>query len=614
MIQTDMLKFLKSHLGIFVLFLALSFVLYGNSIPGDFVWDDKFFAARQELKDPSHLLKVWSEAFNPSAPHLGTYRPFTVFTISLNFILFGESPISFHIVNIILNGLAAWLMYRVVLELFSSKRIALASSLLWLFFPIHTEAVANIKSRDEILGAIFIFSAWWAFLKSFAIEYPRRIWWIILGAILLYLAGMSKDMGIVGGLTILGVLIYQTGWNIRGLAIEIASIGAAGLAWLVTRYAVLGTHALGSDQLNYVSNPLKIATAVEKFWTPFKILFVYIQNTLIPYNLSATYHFNQVPLVSNPFASWQTLTGIILLGIFLIAVAHKKYRELPLGIGAWIFLSSYIPISRFVFASGGDMIAERWMYFPSAGIAIIFGYLFVEFYKKYKQLALGVLCALLLIYAGVIITRNQVWLSDKALYDSMVHDAPQSVVGYLASTIYYIDHNDIEKSKQLIEKAFTIHDKEPIAWDLAATINYKIKNYNRAIEQASIALSFDPAYTPALLTLAKTHFELREYNLTRQYYEKAAADKRHQSTASEVLIYTESLIRTKSYREALDFLNNKKFAERIHQERAYILVAAAYYYVGPRQDFEAALANVPGQSRAEKMAKITAFLRNAPRD
>ena len=110
---------------IFLGALALSFLLYGNSLKGDFVYDDHFFADRAELRSPAYLFKVWTEPYLPQHIASGLYRPLTVFSFALNFIIFGNSPLSFHVVNILLNGAVIFLVFLLVFKLFKNKTLAL---------------------------------------------------------------------------------------------------------------------------------------------------------------------------------------------------------------------------------------------------------------------------------------------------------------------------------------------------------------------------------------------------------------------------------------------------------------------------------------------------------
>jgi len=172
--------------------LAISFLLYGNGIKGNFVYDDQFFAGRSELRSAGHLANLWLEPYEPSRSYNGVYRPLAIFSFSLNFVLLGSSPVSFHTINIILNAVSVFLLFILVLKLFDNINLALFSALFYGFLPIHTEAVAFIKSRDELLATIFILLAWLLFIKST----EKSINWkgIFGSSVLFLLSLLSKEI------------------------------------------------------------------------------------------------------------------------------------------------------------------------------------------------------------------------------------------------------------------------------------------------------------------------------------------------------------------------------------------------------------------------------------
>ena len=92
----------------------------------------------------------------------------------MEFALFGESPLVNHLVNILLYALTGGLIYLVLLCLFSrpprasewARLVALPAALIFLAHPLHTEAVANIKGRDELLALFLALAALLLFLEG----------------------------------------------------------------------------------------------------------------------------------------------------------------------------------------------------------------------------------------------------------------------------------------------------------------------------------------------------------------------------------------------------------------------------------------------------------------
>lgn len=439
---------------IFLVSLAISFLLYGNTIKGAFVYDDSFFAARSDLRQVTHLPKLWLE---PSTGHAsnGAYRPLAMFSFALNFIVFGESPASFHVINIILNAVAVFLVFLLVFKLFHKKTLAVFSAFFYAFLPIHTEAVASIKSRDEILASIFILLAWFLFAKS--VEADGKLGWrSLFGSSFLFILGiLSKETFILSPLLFLAVWQIQNKPNLKRIAKATAAFLPASLAYLGARYAALGNYAFGASDDDFVTNPLLRANLWQHIWTPFKVAFIYIAKTFVPYNLSATYHLNHVPLVSNPLHSIQALMGIAFLASLILFIWSKNIRITPIGVGAVIFLVPYIMVSKFFFQAA-DIAAERWLYFPSLGLSLISGYVFDMVRDFRKRMGVVIILVILAFYGTIVVSRNRVWLSSEALFNSMIQNAPDSVQGYVELVILRIHHHPIKELYGLIDKAHEI--------------------------------------------------------------------------------------------------------------------------------------------------------------
>ncbi|MBT4095803.1 MAG: tetratricopeptide repeat protein [Nitrospinaceae bacterium] len=95
------------------------------------------------------------------------YRPLTTLSLIANRWLGGSSagggapvggsPVGFRVVNILLNALAALLLFWLALALGLSLRAAGAAGLLFAVHPLHTEAVLAVVGRADILAAIGVF-------------------------------------------------------------------------------------------------------------------------------------------------------------------------------------------------------------------------------------------------------------------------------------------------------------------------------------------------------------------------------------------------------------------------------------------------------------------------
>ena len=140
------------------LIIALSgFFLYLNTIFNDYAVDD--LAVIQENRFTKQgvagipiLLRTfyWEGYWNNNS---GIYRPLSMVTFALEWQFFPDNPHAGHVTNIILYAITGFLLFKVLRRLMPEQNILFPFfvSLVFIAHPVHTEVVANIKSRDEIL-------------------------------------------------------------------------------------------------------------------------------------------------------------------------------------------------------------------------------------------------------------------------------------------------------------------------------------------------------------------------------------------------------------------------------------------------------------------------------
>ena len=100
-----------------LIFLAISFVLFGNTLGNGFVHDDKPLVVENRLiRDLHGMSRIFASGYwttrDQSVPEL--YRPLTILSFALNRFVLGEGPFGFHLINVLLNGWVCWLVFLLV--------------------------------------------------------------------------------------------------------------------------------------------------------------------------------------------------------------------------------------------------------------------------------------------------------------------------------------------------------------------------------------------------------------------------------------------------------------------------------------------------------------------
>ena len=127
---------------------VLSFCLYLNSLQGELVFDDTAAIVNNDdvrMKTSwSQLLRndYWGTPVVTDASHK-SYRPLTVATFRLNYMLHELQPLGYHLVNVLLHSAVCYLYVLLCGVVFSEVWPALIAGLLFAVHPIHTEAVSQ---------------------------------------------------------------------------------------------------------------------------------------------------------------------------------------------------------------------------------------------------------------------------------------------------------------------------------------------------------------------------------------------------------------------------------------------------------------------------------------
>ncbi|HHW58814.1 MAG TPA: hypothetical protein GX402_01050, partial [Bacteroidales bacterium] len=157
------------------LFIIAS-ILYLPTITFDYTLDDGLLIinnkfTQQGIKGIKDIFThdAFEGALGEGAKYVagGRYRPFTQFIFAIQKELFGFKPWIGHLTNILSYALLMVILFLTIKALLAfppfnnenAKLIAFISTLLYLFHPIHTEVVCNIKSLDEIFSMLGALSA-----------------------------------------------------------------------------------------------------------------------------------------------------------------------------------------------------------------------------------------------------------------------------------------------------------------------------------------------------------------------------------------------------------------------------------------------------------------------
>ncbi|NRB47690.1 MAG: tetratricopeptide repeat protein [Saprospiraceae bacterium] len=483
----------------------------------------------------------------------GRYRPLSLVTFALEWELFAKKagadnepasqrgrPWISHLLNTLLFGATIVLLYSLLLLLFKiefppSKAaiVALVTTALFAVHPIHTEAVANIKGRDEILALMGSLAALYFTVKA---KITDRWLFHLLAGIVFFLALMSKENAITFLAVVPLSLYFFTPTKIPKIISALGPYVVASAIFLTIRFSILGV-SIGDPPMELMNNPfLKIEN---NQWIPFSpaersatITFTlgkYIQLLVFPHPLSHDYYPRQVDIMS--WGDWQVILSLLLyLGMIAYALFGLKRRD-PISYAILFFLATISIASNIVFPIGTNM-SERLIFMPSLAFCLLIGVLSYRLLARnrlpLKTLVpvLGVIIALLSLKT---ITRNYAWKNNYKLFTTDIEVAPNSAKlrnatgGELVAQSQKPENqarkdNMLQEALGHLEEAVRIHPTYKNAWLLKGNAHLYLKQYEAAISSYQQSLNVDPDYTEANNNLGIA------FTQAGQYYGEQAND------------------------------------------------------------------------------------------
>jgi len=393
-----------------VLLAAIALAAYANTLGHEFAFDDFWFI----VDNPTIRSLDKASQFFASRPlgfYLFHYRPLTQLSFSLDFALAGLHPWLYHAENIVLHALVTLLVY-LLLRPFGDEAALLAAAF-FAVLPVHTEVVANVASRSELLAATLGLAALWQ------IERP------LAAALLLLLALLAKETAVA--VPALALLLW---WRMpqrpsrRQMLLLLGALAVAVSAYLLLRYSAHRPVELPPGMLYELDNPLALADWATRLRTALMILGQNLALCFVPYHLSADYSYNQIPLITawgEPrFLLWTALPVALLAG----AAAVRRRRPNFLWGLIWFFVA-LAPVSNLLMPIG-TIRAERLLYLPSVGICLVLGEALGILLAKRRRLAVALAALLLVTLGAVAARRNMVWQDQETLVRSTLADAPNS--------------------------------------------------------------------------------------------------------------------------------------------------------------------------------------------
>ena len=346
-------------------------VVYGNSLHGEFLYDD--FSDILGNSVTQKLFPISDLFFVKHGGRLYFHtRPLVHLLFALNYIAGKTDPFSYHLVNVVIHALATLGLYglvrrTLVLPVFEPQArsrittISFIIALLWALHPLQTESVSYVTQRYESVCGLFYISSLYCFARAAGRGDSRA--WQVASAGCCLLALLSKEVAVT--LPIVLVLYdrafvagsFRAAWQRHSMFYVLLAS-----AWAVFLYL----------QLDVVPRSGWAGYGISVPWWKYalnqpNVILHYLRLTLWPHPLCLDYGWR---MAKSPL---QMLPGILVVGALLACSLRELIRNSKTGFLATAFFLILAPTSSVMPIL--DLAVEHRMYLPLACVVtlLVFG-------------------------------------------------------------------------------------------------------------------------------------------------------------------------------------------------------------------------------------------------
>lgn len=407
--------------------LLLSFMFYGNSIKNGYSMDDEYVTSTDKQKNELSELGIggFSKIFTSHSFKDGKqnyeYRPLSIYSFAIEWTLFKESENRVHIshaINVILYALIGVLLFQLLQVIFKGQSSLFAAITVFVFMihPIHSEVVASIKNRDELLSLLL---AILAAIQTFHWADKKQVWRIILTCIFILLSLLSKKSNLPFIVSI-PLMIYF----FREVKLKMIGFIFMFLFLVKVGFNAVKNHWMNLDEtstrvFSTFENPLFDLGFAERIPMFFYTNWLYIQKLIFPYPLAFYYGYDAIPLVG--FTDRNFYLGILVMVIALYFAINGFRSKSKLSFGILFFFLAIGGVANLLSPMVG-IFAERFAFSASIGFCIVLVFLFSKWKEKEfseNKLTFSIAWPILLVFLPSLIftvNRNKAWESKKSLY------------------------------------------------------------------------------------------------------------------------------------------------------------------------------------------------------
>jgi tetratricopeptide (TPR) repeat protein len=501
--------------------IAFVLIAYARVWHAGFIWDDESHLTQNPcVVGPLGLKDIWTST-------RAVYYPLVLTTFWTLHKFVGLNPSPYHILNVLLHGGSAVLMWRVLREL--DVRGGWLGAALWALHPVMVQSVAWVTELKNTQSCLFyLLSIFW-FLKVDAEETGDRLrWWRFGWALLFFVMAIASKPSTAMLPAVLALCVW---WR-RGRIVQSRNIVVLAPFMLISALASAWTiweqkfHAGASGPEWAQSWPERLIIAGRAIWFylgklmwPRPLIFIYPR-----WEINSSQLIAYLPLLAG------------LAGLVILWLTRRKWTR-PVFFAAAYFLISLFPVLGFfsVYFFRYSFVSDHFQYLASMGPLALAGAGITEVIavSRWKRFLQPAVCGILLLVLGALTWRQSAIYTDVVtLYQDILRKNPACWMAHYNLGIALRDRGQNEQAIAHYRQAVAIRPEYAEAHYNLGRILVERGEFADAIAHYEKALTINPNDTEAHNNLGNVLLRIGRSGEAMAQYQKALAIQPEYADAS----------------------------------------------------------------------------------
>lgn len=426
-----------------ILLVSIAILLYANTLKNGYNLDDNLVTQNHPLtsKGISAIAQIFTSPYYTNQADITFgYRPLVHVSFAIEHQFFGEKPAVSHFINILLYAICVLLLFNLFSKWDTNeyKLIPLIATLLFVTHPVHTEVVASIKNRDELLAFLFVLLAALSIQKFLT---KGNLFKLFLAAIYFALAMLSKKSAYPMAILIpIAAVILNKPTVKQTLAITLAlAIPAAVFAsdFLLGRFLLLAIAPLIAISIT------QLALNKNLVYNKISTLFTAENTRIVIYFISSL--FAILSILTN-----ELLYVIPLLFVYAFAPKAEIRHYLIVAMFQMAIVSLFFNLNKLVTLAMVITIVELFYGYKQKDkqiVPIIIGVFTCLMFIYMKPDIMKIVLLLSVVLFGFLLSKKPIWAFIHAIFTLVVSGlfvsvSPYQLVLFAIALLHLINSNN----------------------------------------------------------------------------------------------------------------------------------------------------------------------------